>query len=142
MQRTPRCDIVLRHARESLAQFGHSHITSGHLVLGILTLGNGVACNVLRKGGLSVAAVESYLSLRRNSPENPMNEKATSLGNSAVATFERAEADAHRRHNTYLGTEHLLLGIVDEESGEAVDLFASLHIDRARIKKIVSSEMQ
>ena len=46
-----------------------------------------------------------------------------------MLAFERAEAETRARQHTYLGIEHLLLGILAEENGEATDLFASVHID-------------
>src|SRR5258706_652345 len=69
MEITPRCRMALNCAKESLARFGHSHLSSAHLVLGLLTLHGGVADNVLRKFGLSVQSVEGYLSTRRTSAE-------------------------------------------------------------------------
>jgi hypothetical protein len=42
---------------------------------------------------------------------------------------------------TYLGIEHLLLGILSEESGATADLFASVHIDREQIKRIIAEEI-
>ena len=46
------------------------------------------------------------------------------------------------RQTTYLGIEHLLLGILAEENGEATDLFASVHIDRENMRRIIEEEIQ
>ncbi len=62
MQTTPRCQQALDYAKASLARFGHSHLSSAHLVLGLLTLSGGVGDSVLRKFGFSVEGVEAYLS--------------------------------------------------------------------------------
>src|SRR5437868_6546649 len=107
MEITPRCRMALNYAKESLSRFGHSHISSAHLVLGLLTLHGGVADTVLRKSGLSVQSVEGYLSSRRSSAEGSTIRDGVALGKSALLAFERAEADAHARQNTYLGVEHL-----------------------------------
>ena len=130
------------YAKESLSRFGHSHVLSAHLVLGLLTLHGGVADNVLRKSGLSVQAVESYLSSRRSSAEESAIQHGMPLGRSALWAFERGEGEARARHHTYLGIEHLLLGILAEESGEATDLFASIHVDRDRMRRIITQEIQ
>jgi ClpA/ClpB-like protein len=45
------------------------------------------------------------------------------LGRSAALAFERAEAEARARQTTFLGIEHLLLGILAEEAGETTDVF-------------------
>src|SRR5436190_14301078 len=112
MKTTPRCRMALNYATESLARFGHSHLSSAHLVLGLLTLHGGVADNVLRKAGLSVQSVEGYLSSRRSSAEVSTIQDGVALGASALLAFERAEAGTRSRQTTYLGIEHLLLGIL------------------------------
>jgi len=142
METTPRCRKALNYAQESLSRFGHAHVSSAHLILGLLTLQGGVAGNVLRKSGLSVQSVEGYLSSRRTSAEESTIQDGMALGRSALLAFERAEAQARTRQFTYLGIEHLLLGILAEESGEATDLFASVHIDRERLKLIIQHEIQ
>ena len=141
MEMTPRLRSALNYAQDSLAAFGHSHVSSAHLVLGLLTLPGGVAGNLLRQAGLSVQSVESYLSSRRSSAEESTVQDGVPLGTSARLAFERAEAETRARQNTYLGIEHLLLGILAEESGEATDLFASVHIDRDNIRRTVTEEM-
>src|SRR2546425_12920810 len=115
MEITPRCRRALTYAKESLARFGHSHVSSAHLVLGLLTLHGGVADTVLRKSGLSVQSVEGYLSSRRSSAEESTVRDGMALGKSARLAFERAKANVPALQNTYLGVEHLLLGILAEE---------------------------
>src|SRR5438093_8640654 len=141
METTPRCRKALNYAKESLSRLGHSHVSSAHLILGLLTLQGGVADNLLRTSGLSVESVERYLSSRRSSAEESTIQDGMALGRSALLAFERAEAETRARQTTYLGTEHLLLGILAEESGEATDLFASIHADRERMRRIIAEEM-
>ena len=142
METTPRFRKALTYAKESLSRFGHSHVSSDHLVLGLLTLSGGVADGLLRKAGLSVESVEGYLFSRRTSAEATTIQDGIPLGNSALQAFERAEAEARARQNTYLGIEHLLLGILAEESGEAADLFASVHIDQKRMSRAIQEQIQ
>jgi ATP-dependent Clp protease ATP-binding subunit ClpC len=134
--------MAINYAKESLARFGHAHVSSAHLILGLLTLQGGVADNVLRKFGLSVESVERYLSSRHSSVEESTIRDGVALGRSAVAAFERAEAETRSRQNTYLGIEHLLLGILGEVNGEATDLFDSVHIDREMMRRIIGEEIQ
>jgi len=141
MKPTPRFERVLGYAKESVSRLGHSQVSSGHLLLGLLALGNGIPHNVLRKFGLSIEHVESYLSLLRPFADDSALADGVTLGRSALLAIERAEAEASARGHTYAGTEHLLIAIVKEESGETADLFASLHIDAKRIAAIVSREL-
>jgi ATP-dependent Clp protease ATP-binding subunit ClpC len=142
METTPRCRQALTYAKESLSRFGHSQVSSAHLVLGLLTLSGGVGDGLLRKAGLSVESVEGYLSLRRSSAEPSTVRDGIPLGESALRAFERAEAEACRLQHTYLGVEHLLLGILGEEVGEAADLFASVHIERGKMARAIQEEIQ
>jgi len=130
------------YAKASLVRFGHSHLSSAHLVLGLLTLHGGVGDSVLRKCGFSVDSIEAYLSSRRSSAEAAVIQDDLPLGRSALSAVERAEAEARARQHTYFGVEHLLLGILAEERGEAADLFASVHADRNSMKRIITEEIQ
>jgi ATP-dependent Clp protease ATP-binding subunit ClpA len=142
MQMTPRCRTVLTYAKESLSRLGHSHVSSAHLVLGLLTLHGGVADNLLRKSGLSVQHVEGYLSSRCTSAEESTIQDGFVLGGSARSALDRAEAETRARQFTYVGVEHLSLGILAEESGEATDLFASVHGDREKLRQMIEQEIQ
>jgi ATP-dependent Clp protease ATP-binding subunit ClpA len=108
-------------------------VSGAHLVLGLLELQGGVAVNVLWKHGLTAEVVENYLSTRRGSSDAASAQEGSVIGRSADIAFKRAEATAHKLGHTYVGTEHLLIGILAEETGEAADLFASLHTDRKAI---------
>ena len=131
MKTTPRCKQAVNYAMASAARVGHPNVSSAHLVLGLLTLRGGVGDSVLRKFGLSVEFVEAYLSCQRS--------QAT---DSATSALERAVVEAQARHHTYLGVEHLVLGILAEERGEAADLFASVHADRESMRRIIMEEIQ
>ena len=142
METTPRCQKALTYAKESVSRFGHSHVSSAHLILGLLTLSGGVADGLLRKAGFSVESVEGYLSSRGTSAGATMLPDSIPLGSSALQALERAEAEARARQNTYLGIEHLLLGILVEERGEATDLFGSVNVDRGRIARTIQEEIK
>ena len=142
MDRTPRCRMTLRFAEESQKHFSHPNVTSAHLLLGLLKLEGGVACNVLCHFGLSIRCVETYLSSPNVTDEDIVTAEDVKWGRSGFAAMQRGEAEAASRKHTYLGTEHLLLGILGEENGLAADLFQSLSIDSKTIKKSVEAELQ
>lgn len=142
MQTTPRFEKTVNHAKESLPRLGHSHISSGHLVLGLLVLGTGVAPTVLRKVGLSRESVESYLSSRHSPVASGSGNEQLTLSESALAAFQRGAIEAQKRQHTYVGIEHLLLAILMEENGEAADLFASLHVDKELMRQTIADEIR
>jgi ATP-dependent Clp protease ATP-binding subunit ClpC len=141
MELTPRLNRSIESAKQNLSRFGRSHVSSADLVLGLLTLQAGVAVNVLRNFGVSIEAVESSLSMRRNVAEDAPTQGDSVLGKSALTALKRAEIETKKRETTYVGTEHLLLGILAEEKGESADLFASLHVDTVRMAKLISDEI-
>jgi len=141
METTPRLNCSIESAKQSLSRFGRSHVSSAHLVLGLLTLQAGVAVNVLRNFGVSTAVVENFLSMRRSLAEDAPPQDGSFLSQSALRALKRAEIETKERQTTYVGTEHLLLGILAEETGEAADLFASLHVDTVRMAKVISDEI-
>ena len=141
MTTTPRCTLALTYAEQSLTRFSHSRLTGAHLILGLMMLRNGIPFNVLTQSGLSIESVEGYLSSLRLSPEETTKRDNMRLGKSVRLALERAEACARSRDHTYLGTEHLFLGILAEATGEAADLFASVHIDREKLSNIVMQEI-
>lgn len=142
MEVTPRCHRVLAYAVESLSRFGHSHLTGAHLVLGLVTLDGGVANRLLKKAGLSIELVERYLSTLRSSQEATTIRDDIPFVNSGWRAFERAGAEALTRGFDYLGTEQLLLGILSEDSGEAAELFESVHLDRGKMADAVREAIQ
>ena len=83
--------MTMDYAKQSLSRFGHSHISSAHFVLGLLTLSGGVAHNVLRQFGLSAESVESYLSARRVSAEGGASRDGMPFAQSALFALKRAE---------------------------------------------------
>jgi ATP-dependent Clp protease ATP-binding subunit ClpA len=141
MKPTPRFERVIAYAKESLSRFGQAEVSSGHLVLGLLAIGNGIPHSVLRRFGLSLENVEGYLSLRRPFADDSALAGGVIIGPSALRAIERAEVEASACEHSYTGIDHLLLAIAKEESGEAAELFASLHVDASRIAAIVSREL-
>ena len=127
---TPRCSRSIENAKASLARFNHTHVTSAHLVLGLLELGNGCAVTVLGNFGVSLEGVENYLSTRRISPDDTPAQDGSPVHKSAQVAFQRAVAQAAKLGHTYVGTEDLLLAILVGDAGGAANLFASLHVDR------------
>jgi ATP-dependent Clp protease ATP-binding subunit ClpC len=142
LELTPRCRRVIENAKESLPRLGHTKVSSAHLVLGLIALKGGVAANVLLASDETIPVVESYLATRNDSSDESVVYAGAVLAKTAITAFERAEVEACVCQHTYLGTEHLLLGILVEEKGEAADLFALLGVDREEIKRIVVKEIR
>jgi len=138
MRATPQCEQAIEHAREASARLGHASVSSGHLVLGLLMVGRGVA-EMLGSFGLTREATERHLTTYPLRTEGTQQKGDILFGTSAVLVMDRAE---HERksgppRNRFVGTDHLLLAICHEEAGDAYDLFEAYHVDRAETRRLL-----
>ncbi len=141
---TDRVRKVLAMAREEAVRLQHDYVGTEHILLGLIREGDGVAAEVLR----SLAA--DLDELLRLVEENIRPGKASaSIGELPYTTrakkvLEYAMAEARELNHSYVGTEHLLLGLLREEKGLAAKVLGELGIGleeaRAEMLKLLGSE--
>ena len=134
--------MAIDHAKQSYRRLGHSHLTSAHLVLGLLTLNGGVGDTVLKRAGLSTESVERHLSTARSATEETTEQEGAMFGRSATDALARAETEAAAFHQAILGVEDLTLALLAEEHGDAADLFAASHMDCTELRQTILDELQ
>src|SRR6185437_11788841 len=132
---TERVRKVLSLSREEAARLHHEYIGTEHVLLGVLREGEGVAATVLQNVGIDMDALSARL------------DETVKRGNSATVTgpdlpypsrakkvLELAMSEARDLNHSYVGTEHLLLGLLREEKGIAAQVLvdAGLTLDAAR----------
>jgi ATP-dependent Clp protease ATP-binding subunit ClpC len=138
---TPRAQQVLALARKEADRFHHNYVGTEHLLLGLINLGQGVAVNVLQKMGLDLetvrAAVEKQVGKgpaakpTGNIPYTPRVKKVLAL----------AGKEARTLNHSYVGTEHILLGLLREGDGVAARVLKSLDVDIERCREEILSEL-
>ncbi len=138
---TPRAQQVLALARKEADRFHHNYIGTEHLLLGLINLGQGVAVNVLQKMGLDLEtvrqAVDEQVGLgpeakpSGNIPYTPRVKKVLAL----------AGKEAKSLNHSYVGTEHILLGLLREGEGVAARVLKSLDVDVDRCRNEILSEL-
>ena len=131
---TPRAQQVLALARKEAERFNHNYVGTEHLLLGLIKLGQGVAVNVLQNMGLDLERVRMEVEkhvgpppetkMIGNIPYTPRVKKVLAL----------AGKEAQALHHSYVGTEHLLLGLLREGEGVAARVLKSLEVDPARTR--------
>jgi ATP-dependent Clp protease ATP-binding subunit ClpC len=141
---TDRVRKVLAMAREEAVRLQHDYVGTEHILLGLIREGDGVAAEVLR----SLAA--DLDELLRLVEENVRPGKASaSIGELPYTTrakkvLEYAMAEARELNHSYVGTEHLLLGLLREEKGLAAKVLGELGIGleeaRAEMLKLLGTE--
>jgi hypothetical protein len=129
---TERARTVLSLAHEEAQRFNHQFIAPEHLLLGLVREGQGVGAMVLKHMGVEFDQVRKAVeaSLGR---ENRIVLGEIGLTASAKDTIELAVDEARRLNHHYIGTEHLLLGLV-REGGGAATILGSLGVDLEKLR--------
>ncbi len=138
---TPRAQQVLALARKEADRLNHNFLGTEHLLLGLIKLGQGVAVNVLQRLGLDMETVRLEVEKKvgtgpdqkviGNIPYTPRVKKVLSL----------AAKEAKALNHTYVGTEHILLGLLREGDGVAARVLKDLDIDIEQARQEVLKEL-
>ncbi|MDX1679437.1 MAG: ATP-dependent Clp protease ATP-binding subunit [Akkermansiaceae bacterium] len=138
---TPRAQQVLALARKEADRFNHSYVGTEHLLLGLIKLGQGVAVNVLERMGLELESVRMEVEKEvgsgppqkspGNIPYTPRVKKVLALANKEAKTL----------NHSYVGTEHLLLGLLREGEGVAARVLKRLDVDIQRTRNEILAEI-
>ena len=138
---TPRAQQVLALSRKEADRFNHNYVGTEHLLLGLIKLGQGVAVNVLQKMGLDLETVRQEVEkqvgsgqenkMAGNIPYTPRVKKVLAL----------AGKEAKALQHSYVGTEHILLGLLREGEGVAAQVLRNLEVDLDRTRNEVLKEL-
>src|SRR3989338_5159347 len=125
---------VIVFAKEEAIRFNHDYIGTEHLLLGLIREGEGVAAAVLQKMGLNLETIRLEVEklvqpgpttqVLGDIPFTPRSKKALELA---------AEESRSLGHN-YIGTEHLLLGLIREGEGAASQVLLNLGLDLNKVR--------
>ncbi len=136
---TERARKVLVLAKEEARRFNHDYIGTEHILLGLVREGEGVACAVLQNLGADLDRLRmeieklispgSATSVVGDIPFTPRAKKA----------LELAAEEARSLGHNYIGTEHILLGLIREGEGLANQVLYGMGIDLGRVKDEISS---
>ncbi|MEI8342275.1 MAG: ATP-dependent Clp protease ATP-binding subunit, partial [Verrucomicrobiota bacterium] len=138
---TPRAQQVLQLARKEADRFNHNYVGTEHLLLGLIKLGQGVAVNVLQKMGLDLETVRMEVEKQVGSgPETKMvgNIPYTPRVKKVLAL---AGKEAKSLNHSYVGTEHILLGLLREGEGVAAQVLKNLELDIERTRNEILKEL-
>lgn len=138
---TPRAQKVLWLARKEADHYHRNFVGTEHLLLGLLVLGQGVAVTVLKKLGLETETVRKEIEkeapigpgpvMPGNIPYTPRVQKVLSV----------AVRDAKALDHTFVGTEHILLGLLGESDGLSAHVFKAFNINREEVRREILREL-
>ncbi|MEI6861085.1 MAG: ATP-dependent Clp protease ATP-binding subunit, partial [Verrucomicrobiota bacterium] len=132
---------VLALARKEAERFHHNYLGTEHLLLGLIKLGQGVAISVIQKMGLDLEKVRAEVEkqvgtgteggVQGGVPYTPRVKKVLAL----------AGREAKALSHSYVGTEHLLLGLLREGEGVAAQVLKGLDVDIERVRQEILKEL-
>ena len=126
---TPRAQQVLSLAKKEARKFGHDYVGTEHLLLGLIKLGQGVAVAVLQAMNLDLESVRMEVEKRSGAGGATMQEGDIPFTPRVKKVLQLASTEARSLNYNYIGTEHILLGLLKEGEGVAAQILASLDID-------------
>ncbi|MEA2013071.1 MAG: ATP-dependent Clp protease ATP-binding subunit [Verrucomicrobiota bacterium] len=126
---TPRAEAVLTLARKEAKAFGHNYIGTEHLLLGLIKLGQGVAVGVLESMGLELEIVRIEVEKRTGGTSDTLQEGERPMTARLKKVLVLSSMEARSLNYNYIGTEHLLLGLLREGEGLAASILQSLNVE-------------
>ncbi|MCC6959456.1 MAG: ATP-dependent Clp protease ATP-binding subunit, partial [Dehalococcoidia bacterium] len=130
---TERARRVLTLAQEEAHRFNHNYIGTEHILLGLVREGDGVAAKVLANLGVELNKVRSAVEFIIGRGDRTVLGEI-GLTPRAKKVIELAVDEARRLNHSYIGTEHLLLGLVREGEGIAAGVLESLGVNLERVR--------
>ncbi|MDP3073981.1 MAG: ATP-dependent Clp protease ATP-binding subunit [Opitutaceae bacterium] len=138
---TPRAQQVLALARKEADRFHHNYVGTEHLLLGLIKLGQGVAVSVLQKMGLDLETVRAAVEKQVGTGQETKTQNSIPYTPRVKKVLALAGKEAKTLNHSYVGTEHILLGLLREGEGVAARVLKSLEIDIERTRNEILREL-
>lgn len=139
---TNRAKQVIKLAKKEAQRLNHNYLGTEHILLGLLKLGQGVAVNVLRNMNIDFETVRAEVEkLVGFGPEIQVYGDPALTGK-VKKVFEYANEEAANLNHNYVGTEHLLLGLLRQTDGVAAQVLENLNVNLKEVRKEVLKELE
>jgi ATP-dependent Clp protease ATP-binding subunit ClpA len=137
MRYSERARMTIRYATQEAARLRHDHISTGHILLGLIRQGEGTAIEILKDASIGIEDLKFEL---ESMMEDSTRGRGTmigklQLGDKARDVLKLAEEESVSMGHKYLGTEHILLGLIREQEGVAAKIMEryGVALQRARV---------
>ncbi|MDI6785423.1 MAG: ATP-dependent Clp protease ATP-binding subunit [bacterium] len=138
---TEKARRILSHAQEEAKNYRHGYIGSEHLLLGLIKEGEGVAVEVLNNLGINLTSIKTEIEKMVSSGGGALTLGDVPFTPHAKKVLELAVEEAHLLNHNYVGTEHILLGLIKEEESIAARILnkfgANVSSVREEVMKIL-----
>ena len=140
---TERARKVLSLALEEAQRYNHEGVGTEHILLAIMTEGSGIAAKMLNQLQIQPDEVRTQVETLHPTGAQPATETQLGMTQQGKASIELAVQEARLLDHHYIGTEHLLLGLLREEAGLASQvLLAGITVDQTRelVKQLLAEQ--
>jgi ATP-dependent Clp protease ATP-binding subunit ClpC len=138
---TERAQKVLALSQEEAVRLGHNNIGTEHILLGLVREGDGIAAKALESLGLEVSKIQEEVEKLIGAGKQPM--QSIHYTPRAKKVVELSQDEARKLGHSYVGTEHILLGLIREGEGVAArvlnNLGVSLNKARQQVLQLLGS---
>lgn len=132
---TERAQKVLALAQEEAIRLGHSNIGTEHILLGLIREGEGIAAKALQEIGLEASQIQSEVEKLIGKGDGPL--QAIHYTPRAKKVVELSQDEARKLGHPYVGTEHILLGLIREGEGVAARVLHNLDVSLNKARQQV-----
>jgi len=134
---TDRVQRVIIIAQEEAKRLNHDYVGTEHILLGLIALGEGVASQVLQGLGVDLRKVRAEIEKIVGQGDNMMLLGEIPFTPRAKKVLEYAVEEAQQMGHSYIGTEHILMGLIREEEGVAARVLANLGLKLDTVREEV-----
>lgn len=138
---TQRSRRVMSLAMEYAERFQHTTIDRQHILMGLYHEEGGIAGVVLRDFGIKKDRLEELV-IELSTPSQPVEGTAADLSSGSKRVLELAVDEARRMGHHFIGTEHLLLGLVRQSEGVAIDILKRLDVSPEQLRRQIRRMLQ
>ncbi|MBI4655207.1 MAG: ATP-dependent Clp protease ATP-binding subunit [Elusimicrobia bacterium] len=136
---TERAQRVILIAQEEAKRLNHDYVGTEHILLGLIALGEGVAAQVLANLGIDLRKVRAEIEKIVGTGDNMMLLGEIPFTPRAKKVLEYAVEEAQKMGHSYIGTEHILMGLIREEEGVAARVLENLGLKLETVREEVLS---
>ncbi|MFZ4099972.1 MAG: ATP-dependent Clp protease ATP-binding subunit [Chlamydiia bacterium] len=139
---TNRAKQVIKLAKKEAQRLNHNYLGTEHILLGLLKLGQGIAVNVLRNFNVDYDGARVEVERLVGFGPELQGYGDPALTGKVKKVFEYANEEASTLGHNYVGTEHLLLGILHQTDGVAAQILENLSVDLREVRKEILKELE
>ena len=127
---TEQAQEIIGKSQEIVRNYRHSQWDVEHILMALLEQEQGVPAEILRELGVSVPAMRSRLAdLLEQGPKVAVESSQIYVAPRAARALERAKEEAKRLNDDFIGTEHLLVAVLQEDQGDAATVLKESNVD-------------